>query len=148
VVWTTEARTAKHEFACHRWILERELLCHKTTKRSADDVRTLDADRLQEMRDIVGEQRDRLRPLRLFGSRNAPRIEDDDAEVARKFGSLLEPDPTTGSKPRNQHNRRAITFDLVIELQTVNRYFGHDEEFRVQALACPTSTSSSLKAEL
>src|ERR1051325_438102 len=88
-------------------------------------MRAIDADCLQQVRDVVGEQTDRLRAFRLVRSRHATRIEDDDAEVLRQIGSLLEPDPATGRKPRDQNNRLAITLDLVEKLQTIYSYFRH-----------------------
>src|SRR3982751_6173960 len=121
MIWTTKTRATKHQLARHGRMLERKLLCDEATERSTHDVRALDADRVQQMRHVVSEQTDRLRAFRLVGSCDATRIEADDAEVARQFGNLLEPDPTTGRKPRYQHHRRAITLQLVIELYSVYR---------------------------
>jgi hypothetical protein len=55
VIWTTKTGATEHEFPRHGRTFEGKLLRHKTTKRCTDDVRTLDTDRLQEMRDIVSQ---------------------------------------------------------------------------------------------
>src|SRR6185503_16075534 len=44
VIWPTKARAAKHQLARHRRILEYKLLSDEAAKRSAHDMRTLDAD--------------------------------------------------------------------------------------------------------
>src|SRR5215212_1515984 len=68
VIWSTEARTTKHQLSRHRRVLKRKLLRDKTTKRSSHYVRTLDTNPLKQMRDIVSQQTNRLRGLRLVGS--------------------------------------------------------------------------------
>jgi hypothetical protein len=68
-------------------------------------MRALDADRLHEAGDIVGEQFGRIGPGRLVGLARAARIERDAGEMLCVVGDLERVAGVVGGKIRDQHQR-------------------------------------------
>jgi len=98
---------SEHQSANPLGVPKRQLLGDHSAHRHADDMDSLDAERVQQARSVVGHLLDRVRPGRLGAAADATVVEHDRAVALGEVGDLVEPRRGVGGEPHDQEERVA-----------------------------------------
>jgi len=106
-------------------IAQGELLSDHPTHGDAKDVRLVDPQAVDDADGIVGEQRHRVRGIRLITLTDSAIIKDDRAKVLSEGGNVPAPADRTNGEAHDENQRLATAMFFVIDIDPVSAEVRH-----------------------